>query len=46
MATWNPWHTLESVRRDIDRVFDDSGTRRHQRSARRFCRAEPPGSTR
>ena len=27
MATWNPWHTLESVRREIDRVFDDSGTR-------------------
>jgi HSP20 family protein len=27
MATWNPWHTLETVRRDIDRVFDDSGTR-------------------
>ena len=27
MATWNPWHTLETVRREIDRVFDDSGIR-------------------
>jgi HSP20 family protein len=27
MATWNPWHTLETVRREINRVFDDSGTR-------------------
>jgi len=27
MATWNPWHTLETVRRELDRVFDDSGPR-------------------
>ena len=27
MATWNPWHTLETVRRELDRVFDDAGTR-------------------
>jgi HSP20 family protein len=25
MATWNLWHTLETVRRELDRVFDDSG---------------------
>lgn len=23
MAEWNPWQTLESLRREIDRVFDD-----------------------
>jgi hypothetical protein len=27
MATWNPWQTLATVRREIDRVFDDAGTR-------------------
>jgi HSP20 family protein len=27
MATWNPWQTLETVRRELDRVFDASGTR-------------------
>ena len=27
MATRNPWHTLETVRRELDRVFDDAGTR-------------------
>jgi HSP20 family protein len=27
MATWNPWHTLETVRREIDRVCDESVTR-------------------
>ena len=27
MATWNPWHTLETVRRELDHVFDDAGTR-------------------
>jgi HSP20 family protein len=27
MATWNPWHTLETVRRELDHVFDDSGPR-------------------
>ena len=44
MATWNPWHTLESVRRELDRVFDDAGTRAARHSARPFCRDEPPGS--
>jgi HSP20 family protein len=27
MATWNPWQTLETLRREIDRVFDESSTR-------------------
>lgn len=27
MATWNPWHTLETVRRELDRVCDDASTR-------------------
>jgi HSP20 family protein len=27
MAAWSPWHTLEMVRREIDRVFDESDTR-------------------
>ncbi len=27
MAEWNPWQTLESLRREIDRVFDDPGLR-------------------
>ena len=27
MAAWSPWHTLETVRRELDKVFDDSGTR-------------------
>ena len=27
MATWNPWHTLETVRRELDNVFDESGPR-------------------
>lgn len=25
MAEWNPWQTLESLRREIDRVFDNPG---------------------
>lgn len=29
MAEWNPWHTLESLRREIDRVFEDP-TLRHE----------------
>lgn len=28
MADWNPWQTLETLRREIDRVFDENGTRR------------------
>jgi len=27
MADWNPWQTLEALRREIDRVFDDHGSR-------------------
>jgi len=27
MAAWSPWHTLETVRRELDKVFDESGTR-------------------
>ncbi len=27
MAEWNPWQTLETLRRELDRVFDESGTR-------------------
>jgi HSP20 family protein len=27
MAAWSPWHTLETVRRELDRVFDASDTR-------------------
>src|SRR5713101_8451377 len=26
MAAWSPWHTLETVRRELDKVFDESGT--------------------
>jgi HSP20 family protein len=26
MAIWNPWPTLETVRRELDRVFDASST--------------------
>ena len=28
MAEWSPWQTLEALRRDIDRVFDENGSRR------------------
>jgi len=27
MAEWSPWQTLETLRRERDRVFDESGTR-------------------
>jgi HSP20 family protein len=27
MAEWSPWQTLETLRREIDRVFDESGSR-------------------
>ncbi len=27
MAEWNPWHTLETLRREIDRVFDEPASR-------------------
>jgi len=28
MADWNPWHSLEALRRELDRVFDEHGQRR------------------
>ena len=28
MAEWSPWQTLEALRREIDRVFDENGSRR------------------
>ena len=27
MAEWNPWQNLETLRREIDRVFDETGFR-------------------
>src|SRR5262245_43283037 len=27
MAEWNPWHTLDTLRREIDRVFTETGNR-------------------
>ena len=27
MAEWNPWQNLETLRREIDRVFDETGSR-------------------
>jgi HSP20 family protein len=27
MAEWSPWQTLEALRREIDRVFDENGSR-------------------
>jgi HSP20 family protein len=27
MTACSPWHTLETVRRELDKVFDESGTR-------------------
>lgn len=27
MAEWNPWQTLEALRREIERVYDDNGSR-------------------
>jgi HSP20 family protein len=33
MADWNPWQTLEALRREIDRVFDGNGTQ-HEPFAR------------
>ena len=28
MADWNPWQTLEMLRREIDNVFNESDSRR------------------
>ena len=27
MAEWNPWQTLEALRREIERVYDENGSR-------------------
>jgi HSP20 family protein len=27
MADWNPWQTLEALRREIERVYDENGAR-------------------
>src|ERR1043166_7685168 len=27
MAEWSPWRTLDALRREIDRVFDENGSR-------------------
>ena len=27
MAEWSPWQTLEALRQEIDRVFDENGSR-------------------
>src|SRR5215813_14867285 len=27
MVAWSPWHTLETLRRELDKVFDESGPR-------------------
>src|SRR6266487_3583042 len=27
MAEWNPWQTLDTLRREIDRVFNETGSR-------------------
>jgi hypothetical protein len=46
MAAWSPWHTLETVRRELDKVFDESGPVLSLLFAPRFFLAEPPGVTR
>src|SRR6266496_2861514 len=27
MAEWSPWQTLETLRRELDRIFDETGSR-------------------
>ena len=36
MAEWSPWQTLEVLRREIDRVFDENGSRREPSSRAAF----------
>ena len=36
MAEWSPWQTLEVLRREIDRVFDENGSRRELASRAAF----------
>jgi hypothetical protein len=28
MPDWHPWQTLDTLRREIDRVFNETGSRR------------------
>src|SRR4029453_9547276 len=35
-AEWSPWQTLEVLRREIDRVFDENGSRREPASRAAF----------
>ena len=46
MATWNPWHILQTVRQELDHVFDDSGPRAAPAFRTAFLPGEPPDSTR
>ena len=36
MAEWSPWQTLEVLRREIDRVFDENGSPREPASRAAF----------
>ena len=36
MAEWSPWQTLEVLRREIDCVFDENGSRREPSSRAAF----------
>jgi HSP20 family protein len=36
MAEWSPWQTLDALHRDIDRVFDENGSRRAPASRAAF----------
>jgi HSP20 family protein len=36
MAEWSPWQTLDVLRREIDRVFEENGSRREPASRAAF----------
>ena len=36
MAEWSPWQTLDVLRREIDRVFEENGSRRAPASRAAF----------
>lgn len=36
MAEWNPWQTLEALRREIERVYDENGSRSEPSSRAAF----------
>ena len=36
MAEWNPWQTLEALRREIERVYDENGARSEPSSRAAF----------